>query len=179
MTGLQDAFAFFRAIPFRNPDQIIGFSQRRSQRFFDQQIESRIQQRSNHMVIGRRLLAGAKIPLIVSIDAISNGFEATRPPQLFHQREELIFAKKTALRIVPDVFRAIELRSCNYLQRDALLLRKSDRVIQLSACQTGRIGDNRQHLVSQFPMSGPREEGGIDSAGVGDQRSSRLIQGRA
>src|SRR5208282_666245 len=62
-----------------------------------------IEKRSHDVVIGRCFLAGTEIVLVVQVDAISDGVEAARLTQFFHQREEFIFAKETALRIVADV----------------------------------------------------------------------------
>jgi len=43
--------------------------------------ESGIEQRRNHVVIGRSLLAGTEIALVVQVDAIRDGFEAASLPQ--------------------------------------------------------------------------------------------------
>ena len=49
MSGLQDAFAFFRSL-----DQVVGFGEARGQGLLDQQVQARIQQRRGHRMMLHR-----------------------------------------------------------------------------------------------------------------------------
>ena len=121
-------------------------------------------------------LAGTKVALIVEVDAVGDGIEAACCAQSFHQGEEFILAEEAALRIVANVLRAVEFRSCDHFQRNGLLLRKGNRVGKLGACQAGGVGNDRQHVVPERLMCGPSQVGGIHAAGIGDEQTSQLTE---
>src|SRR6266436_3642483 len=128
------------------------------------------------MMLSCRYLARAKISLIINIYAVCDRVEVVRQPKTLHHGEKLIFAMKTARSIVADVFRAIEFGGGDDFQRDSLFPGKSNGVRQLASCQAGRIGDNRQHIVTQNLMGSPGEECGIHSAGVSHQSAAKATQ---
>ena len=64
----------------------------------------RVNQRSGDVVIGRCDLAGAKVALIVEIDAIGDCSKPVCLRKLVHHREEFVFTVKTAGGIVANVF---------------------------------------------------------------------------
>ena len=128
------------------------------------------------MVRASRFLARTEIPLIVDIDAICDGMEAPGGAQILHQGEELIFAEEAALRVIANILRATEFRSCDHLQGNRLLLGEGDRVGKLRSRQTRRVGDDCQHIFWQRLMGCPRQVGRIHASGIGDKQASCSAQ---
>ena len=120
----------------------------------------------------RRPLAGTEVALIVEIYAVRDGVESARHAQFFHQREQFILTEEAALRIVAHIFGTIEFRGGDHFQRNRLLPRKGDGIGKLRARQAGRVGDDRQHVIPQDLMRGPRQVRRIHAAGIGDQSAA-------
>ena len=97
--------------------------------------------------MARSGLAGPEIALIVNIYPVSNRLETALFSKLLHYLKKLVFAVEAALAVITDIFRALHLRSLNDLNRNIVLLGKSQCVLKLCACQAGRIGDYRQHVL--------------------------------
>jgi len=85
------------------------------------------------VVIGRCDLAGAKVALIVEIDAIGDCSKPVCLRKLVHHREEFVFTVKTAGGIVTNVFFPVELASANYFDWNRLLLCESNGIRELEA----------------------------------------------
>src|SRR5437867_9163249 len=130
------------------------------------------------MMLCRRSLARAKISLIIYIYAVRNRAKVVRQTEILHHGEQFIFAMKTARSIVADVSRTIKFRGDDYLKRDSPFAGESDGVRQMAARKAGRIGDHRQHIVTQNLIGSPSQECGIDSAGVSHQRAAKAAQPR-
>ena len=121
-------------------------------------------------------LSGTPVALVVEIDSIRDGIEASCLPQFFHQSEQFILAEEAALRIVAHIFWTIEFRSSDRFQRDRLLFGKCNCVGQLGSRQAGGIGNDGQHILPQHLMCSPSEVGGIHTAGIGDQDAAQFSQ---
>lgn len=120
-----------------------------------------------------RLLPRPKISLIVKIHTIGDRFESSRRPHLFHDLKEFVFALKATLAIIANIIGAIEFRCLDDLNRKTLLFGESNRIHQLSASQARRIGDDRQHLVTEFAVGRPGKICRIHAAGISDQHSAQ------
>ena len=121
-------------------------------------------------------MARAKVILVIQIDAVSDSIEATLRAKLFHQGEEFVFAEEAALCVVAYILWAIEFRGRNHLKWNRLLQGKCNRVGELSSRQARGVSDDRQHLISQRLMGGPGQVGGIDTAGIGDEKTTQRAQ---
>jgi hypothetical protein len=124
-------------------------------------------------MLARCPLAGTEVALVVQVYAVAMASKphAARNSSISVNSSSL--QKKAAMCVVADVFRALEFRGWDHFQRNCLLFRKCNRIGKLGAGQTGRVGDDRQHILSERLMRGPGEVGGIHSAGVGDESASK------
>src|SRR6266496_151777 len=118
-------------------------------------------------------LPRTEIALIVEIHSVSDGLKSAGARKSLYHGEELVLAVKASRRIIPDVFRPVEFFGANDLQRDVMFASESDSVFKLKPRQAWRIGDNGQHVASEFLMTSPGEECGVCAAGVGDQRAAQ------
>ena len=78
--------------------------------------------------------------------------------------------------IVARVFRAIEFGGGNDFQRDVMFLRKSNCVREMSARQAGGISNDGKHVVAKKLVGRPSQERGINTPGIGDQRSTERME---
>jgi signal transduction histidine kinase len=117
-----------------------------------------------------RLLAGPELAHVVHVLAISHGRKPKRNAGLRHDVEELILAVKTAAAVVANVFRVFQLVGLDHLQRYSLGLREIHGIAQMSARETGRICNDREHFRSQYTMRCVGQIGRICATGVGDHQ---------
>ena len=80
------------------------------------------------------------------------------------------------LSLIHILLRAIEFRGRDHLQRNRLLPGKGNCVGKLGARQAGRVGNDRQHTISQRLMGRPRQVRGIHAAGISDEHASQFAQ---
>src|SRR5258708_31482278 len=106
------------------------------------------QKRRSDAVLRRSNLPRPEVALIVPVYTIGDGLELTRGGERFHDGEKLVLAMKAAGRIVADVFRPIQFFGANDFDGDVLLTCKGNGVGELESRQTGRIRDDRQHLIA-------------------------------
>src|SRR5215472_11758066 len=109
------------------------------------------------------LLPWTKIALIINIHAISDRNKAVLPRELLHGSEQLVFAMKATRRIIADIFGLFCFMCLDDLKRNPLLLRESHCIFKLSSSQAGRIGDDGQHIVTQYLVRGISKVRGIHS----------------
>ena len=131
-----------------------------------------VEQWGGDVVLTSSLLARTEVALVVEVHAVGDGIEAAGVAKGFHDGEEFVFAMEAARGVVARVFGAIEFGGGDDFERNASLPGEGDRVGELSAREAGRVGDHGQHARAERLMSGPGEVGGIDSAGVGDEKAS-------
>ena len=123
-----------------------------------------------------RLLPGAEVSLVIEIYPVSNRIIATVLSQCFHYRKKFILALKAALAVVANVIRTIQFRGIDHFKWKALLICECDSIGQLSTSQTGRIRDDRQHLVTKGPVRGPGQICGIHASRICDQQAAKSKQ---
>ena len=102
-----------------------------------------------------RCLAGTKITLIINIHAVGNGLEASVRGKGFHHLEKFILTVEAPLTVITDVFRPIHFARLDHLNGDPMFLREGEGILQLSARQTGRVCNYRQHVLAQELASDP------------------------
>src|SRR5579862_575905 len=123
-------------------------------------------------MLRRCALSGAEVALIVEVEAVGYRVESARGTEVFHHREEFVFALEAALSVVALVFRAVEFGGGDDLDRDSLLVGESNRVREMSAGEAGGVSDDREHVVPEYFVSDPSQVGGVDAAGVGHENAA-------
>src|SRR5580704_7477602 len=104
-------------------------------------------------MLASRNLSGAKIALIIHIDAVRDRIESVFSPKSFHYGEQLIFTMKTAGGVVAHVFGSVEFAGADDFERNTLLASKSDGLGEMGTSQTGRIGNHCKHICAQCSVS--------------------------
>ncbi len=96
---------------------------------------------------------------------------------MFHLREELILAVEAAVGVVALVVGIAELVRMENLGWDAMPGGEGEGGGELGAGKRGRVGDDGEHVGAERLVSGVGEEGGVGTAGVGDEEAAEVCQG--
>src|SRR5579872_2874840 len=152
------------------PDSQAGFAGKIANVLFG---ETGIAQRSHYLVLLGRDLTWAEVALIVEIETIGDGIEILLVAKTLHNSEEFVFAVKAASSVVTGIFRSIEFGCGNDFEWNVMFAGERDCVGEASASQAGRVGDHGKHVRASHLVGRPREERGIDAAGIGNQSTTK------
>src|SRR6267142_295597 len=124
-------------------------------------------------MLPRCLLARPKVPLVVEVHAVRNRIEAVLFAIRLHDGKQFILAMEASKRVVADVLRPIDLLGWDDFDGDTLFLDKRNRVVQLGASDTGRVGNHGEHILSQRLMRHPGQVRRIDAPRISHKRSPK------
>ncbi len=123
-------------------------------------------------MLARRLLSGPKIAFVVGVDAVGDGVESSSLAVALEDGEQFVLAVKAAHRIVADVRGIFQFLRFHNLDRNFTLVRKGERVFEMSARQAGGIGNHGEHLAAEHLMRRPGKKSGVHTTRVGDDQTS-------
>ena len=115
-------------------------------------------------MLPRGLLPRSKVALIVEVHTVGDSVETASGPESFHDREEFVFALKAALAVIAGILGTIKLRSGDDLDGNVLFVGEGQGVGKMRAGKAGRVGDHRQHVVSESAVRGQGKIRGVDAA---------------
>src|SRR6478736_368805 len=98
----------------------------------------------------RRVLTWTVIAQIILIHAVEDVVHTSGGSDFFQPGEEFVFAVKTPVRIVGDVFRVVELVGLNVLVENAGLASERLCIVFVRCGNGGRISSNRNRLVAEY-----------------------------
>src|SRR5258708_21952531 len=79
---------------------------------------------------------------------------------------------ETAHGIIADVRGIFQFLCFHNLNRNCALMRKGERVFEMSPREAGGIGNHREHLAAEHLMRRPGEKRGVHATRVGDDHTS-------
>src|SRR5258708_3703636 len=86
---------------------------------------------------------------------------------------------ETAHGIIADVRGIFQFLCFHNLNRNCALMRKGERVFEMSPREAGGIGNHGEHLITEHLVRHPGKEGGVHATGVGDEQASAASEGLA
>ena len=124
------------------------------------------------MVLARGLLAGAKIALIVGVNAVGDRIETVRLSVAFEHGEQFVFAVETTHGIVALVGGIFQFLRFHHGDGNFVVAREGEGLVKMRARQARGVGDDGQHLSTEGLVRHPGEKGRVDAAGVGDDQTA-------
>ncbi len=128
------------------------------------------------MVLLGRFLPRTEITLIVNVHAVSYGREIMLLRKLLHHDEQFIFAVKAARGIVARVLRLVQFRSLDDLERNVLLFRERNSILQVGAREARGICDHSQHIAAECLVRRIGQKSRVHPAGISHQSASHTRQ---
>ncbi len=92
----------------------------------------------------------------------------------FHDGEELVFAVEAALAVVALVVGVFELVGVKDFGGDAVIKNQLESGGELGTGEGGGVGDDGEHAWAEGLVGGEGEEGGVSTAGVGDEDGAEI-----
>ncbi len=135
-----------------------------------------IGERREHGVLRGGLLAGAVVAGVVGVEAVDDVRDAAGGALALEDGEELVLAVEAAGGVVAGVVLAGELGGGDGDERNGLRGGEGYGLAEMAAGERGRVRDDGEHAAAEDGVSGMREIGGVDAAGVGDDDALEFLE---
>ncbi len=127
-------------------------------------------------MFARGTLAGTEIARVIGVHAIGKMCETKLGAQGFHPGKELGLAVEAAVAVVPLIFGLVELFRLKDAQRHGKQLGEGTSLIEIAACQAGRVSQHGEHFVAQNTVRSGGEKSRVHSTGVSDHYAAQGAQ---